>query len=441
VTIGTGTTTRNAQLTSLPRYSVSGVVRDVLGNALAGVPVGVGSTPIPAVKTDTTGRYALTGVPQGTYLLGAQPGRCNESAGKVVTVTGNVTADFALSQKMDPFGYTCQTLAPTFISGSTKLAVSGDDAATAVTLPFSFRLYGQHYTTAYISTNGFLNFEGLQTASTNYAIPDYWNPNAAIYAFWDDLVVDGSAGVYTTVQGSAPNRQFVVEWRNVAFFDDTSKRVRVEVVLYEDGRILLQYADIGANDLEEGSSATIGVENQDSYVAFQYANDEPVLRSSLAIRFTPPVTNLLKNPGFELDANFDNHPDNWSTNSNFSYWDDPVRNGIYAGQHQTTADANYTVGQLVTGIVAGQKYSFAGWVNIPGNGDSFAFRLEVQWRDAANAPISTQTIKTYTDSTGGWNEAASNSLVAPTGATRAYVQMRVSSLNGTVYVDDLIFGK
>jgi hypothetical protein len=442
------TTTRNGQLTSLPRYSISGTVRDVLGNALGGVPLSVASAPIPGTTTDSNGNYTLSGVPQGTYLLGVQPGHCNEAAGKSMTVNGNIAGvNFALSQKMDPFGYTCQTLPTSFIPGSTKLALTGDDTAQALTLPFAFRLYGKSYTTASVSANGYISFEDLDpnySTPDNQAIPDYWEPNATVYAFWDDLLVDSSAGVYTAVQGTAPNRQFIIEWRNVAFSNDLTKRVRFEIILNENGRILTQYADIAANSLERGGSATVGIENEDSFTAFQYSSDEQTLSNSLAIRFAPPVANLLKNPGFELDSDMDGYLDNWTKNDNFSYWNEEqgeVRNGIYSGRHQADADASYTIAQTVAGIVAGQKYSLAGWVNIPGNGDTFSFKVQVQWRNASNAVISTQVIETYTSSTGGWDEAASNNLVAPTGATNAQIQMVAASLKGPVYVDDFIFGK
>jgi hypothetical protein len=82
-----------------------------------------------------------------------------------------------------------------------------------------------------------------------------------------------------------------------------------------------------------------------------------------------------------------------------------------------------------------------GAVNIPPTSDAFTFKLQVQWRNAANAVISTQLVKTYTGATSGWDEAAATALVAPTGAVKAQVHMNVSSLNGDIYVDHFIFGK
>jgi hypothetical protein len=64
----------------------------------------------------------------------------------------------------------------------------------------------------------------------------------------------------------------------------------------------------------------------------------------------------------------------------------------------------------------------------------------VKWRDASDATLGTiQTIKTYTAPTSGWNQAI-GSLVLPAGTTKAQVRMVVSSLNATIYVDDLLFG-
>ena len=84
------------------------------------------------------------------------------------------------------------------------------------------------------------------TSYANTAIPNAAPPNAAVYGFWDDLVVDGSSSVVTATHGTAPNRRFVVEWRNVAILGDTQRRLSFQAVLYENRneRLRLQYRDI-----------------------------------------------------------------------------------------------------------------------------------------------------------------------------------------------------
>ena len=90
------------------------------------------------------------------------------------------------------------------------------------------------------------------------------------------------------VTGTAPNRRFVVEWRNVKFWADQSRRVTVEAILYENGTIALAYQGIDANALEQGSKATVGIENGAGTVALQYSFNQPVLQNSIGVTIIPP---------------------------------------------------------------------------------------------------------------------------------------------------------
>ena len=100
----------------------------------------------------------------------------------------------------DSFGYVCSTAtAGVRHADTTVLALTGDDAVQQVTLPFPVKLYGQTYNTAWIDTNGLVslvNPNGYKWDNT--ALPNPALANAAVYAFHDDLVIDGSASVRTT---------------------------------------------------------------------------------------------------------------------------------------------------------------------------------------------------------------------------------------------------
>jgi len=176
----------------------------------------------------------------------------------------------------DAFGYDCQQVTPAYIEASTYIGLGGDDEYQEVTLPFSFPFYGIDYNSVFVDTNGFLCFlYGAQSYYNNYSIPDLNPPNGAIYAFWDDLYVDGEASVRTE-QLTSPNR-FVIEWRNVTFIGGTGLRVDFEVVLYETGDILVQYRNISDDSRERGGSATLGIENEAGTIAYQYSYDTAVL--------------------------------------------------------------------------------------------------------------------------------------------------------------------
>ncbi len=151
-----------------------------------------------------------------------------------------------------------------------------------------------------------------------------------------------------------------------------------------------------------------------------------------------PVPNLMANPGFEIDANSDGRPDNWSRNASFTRTTAAVRSGSYAGRHLSTTNANYTLNQVINGLAAGQNYGFSGWVNVPATSDSFTFRLQVRWRNSSNGTIRTDTVATFTGATGGWAPTAAT-LTAPAGTTNAQILMAVSSLSATIYVDDFVF--
>jgi hypothetical protein len=149
---------------------------------------------------------------------------------------------------------------------------------------------------------------------------------------------------------------------------------------------------------------------------------------------TTAPANRITNPSFELDANNDNRPDGWSNNANVTRSNVTVRSGGFAMRHSATNNAGYTINQNVPSLTAGATYTFGGWVNIPTTTDAFTFRLQVRWRNG-NTNLRTDTVRTFTAST-GWTKATA-SLVAPASTTNAQVLMVASSLNATVYVDDV----
>jgi hypothetical protein len=161
------------------------------------------------------------------------------------------------------------------------------------------------------------------------------------------------------------------------------------------------------------------------------------LTYDLRISFTNP--NLTPNPGFELDTNADGTPDGWSANARATRSSTVVHGGSFALRHQASDNASYTVfSDAITPVTAGATYSFSGWVNIPATSDTFSLELQLRWRDSASNVLSTIPVKSYTAATGGW-VTTSASMVAPANATQATIRLAVTSLNATIYVDDLLF--
>ncbi len=302
VTITEGeTTTQDFPLTPAPSGTLSGTVSGASG-PVASATVTINGTPIPPATTNANGQYSFASVPNGTYLVTVSAGGCFDAVSQSVTVNGNTTHNVTLPQRSDNgFGYTCVLEPAGYVQGDTPLGLTGDDVATSVPLPFSFWFYGQTYNTAFVTSNGNLNFLAANTAFTNTAIPSTAAPNAAIYPFWDDMnVISGTGSMWTRTTGAAPNRSFLIEWRNVNFFN-TSLQVDVEVQLNEDGSIVTRYRNIGADPREQGNSATVGIENAAGTIALQYSFNTAVLSDAQSVRFRPPPTGRVT--GTVTDAN------------------------------------------------------------------------------------------------------------------------------------------
>jgi subtilisin family serine protease len=297
------TTVGNLALPRAPAHPVSGQVLDEAGVPVANAKVAILETPIAAAATDGSGRYSFASVPEGTYQVRAAAGRCTDPQTQPLTLAGPATLDFALTSRRDAFGYTCRITTATFTDANSVLPLTGDDASVQIALPFAFPFYGTARSTAWVSTNGFVNFLALGSQYANSAIATAAAPNAAVYGFWDDLLVDTLASVRTELLGTAPNRSFVIEWRNVHFYGDSTRRIRFEIVLHENGQILAQYADLAADAREQGSSATTGIENDAGTTALQYSFNESALETGLAVlyRAGPRTTGAVQ--GRVTDAN------------------------------------------------------------------------------------------------------------------------------------------
>lgn len=182
---------------------------------------------------------------------------------------------------------------------------AGVDSTFTIQLPFAFTFFGTPYPAGapiYVSTNGNINFKatperdivtGFQLDQVNQCpIPTTGEePNAAIYPFWDYL----AGQVWTQVLGTPPNQQFIIEFSNVSFWERNNPfefgPSAFEIVLYETtGAIEFRYQNILRDgDLPKGTSATIGIENGNGTLNYQFSCNTAILPSSgdFAIRFDP----------------------------------------------------------------------------------------------------------------------------------------------------------
>lgn len=166
----------------------------------------------------------------------------------------------------------------------TNTSYPRDDDKQTVNLGFNFTFGGITYTQVRIITNGSLDFgtdQNFHQVYTNTAMPAA-TVDRMIVPYWDDLNPNGGGTVRYSTLGVGPNRRFVASWENVPVFSNGGSYT-LQVIIYENGDIKFQYGAGNAN----GSSATIGVEVDDSDYT-QYSFNSNSVSNGTAILFTAP---------------------------------------------------------------------------------------------------------------------------------------------------------
>jgi hypothetical protein len=278
----------------LALYDLSGTLVNAAGTAVVGATV----TLDPSGLTTTTGAggaWRFDDLVSDSYTVSSKlAGRCGASVNAQVELAADTVRNLQLGPDHGGLGYACATGTATFVAATTVLPLTGDDAHTSVSLPFPMTVHGRSYSTAIVSTNGFVNFGTAADDDDTWAnpsMPNWMDPNAVVAPYWDDLEVDASASIRTQSQGAAPNRSYVVEWRNMRM-RPSGERVTFELIMHEDGRIVFQYGTL-SNPIQQGAGTTVGIENVSGTVAAQYSFQEAVLTSNLAITYTPAAAGTI----------------------------------------------------------------------------------------------------------------------------------------------------
>jgi Concanavalin A-like lectin/glucanases superfamily/Carboxypeptidase regulatory-like domain len=279
--------------------ALTGQVTDAAtGKPLAGIAVLL--TPGELTQTtDSAGHYEFTGIAPGSYSVVAGDGGkgcAQQTATSELTITEAVGLDLQLEPQKDMFGYQCHAAPNTsFIPGVTKLAFSESQyVSDAVPLPFSMPYYGHLFDEAYISPSGVLAFVDTNgyIPSSAVSLPDTLNaPLGSLMPFWDDLVIDSAASIWTATIGSGQDRRFVVEWRNMRIRDaaaNAGERMTFEVVLAPNGGIAFNYAGL-TSDRTKGSEAAVGMTSPGGGYGLQYSFGAADLASGTAVVMAYPT--------------------------------------------------------------------------------------------------------------------------------------------------------
>ena len=226
--------------------------------------------------------------PAGVANLCVAPARCTTA----MAVSTCRTAPYVESRLMPP------TFVNACASGGTRVSLAGtarDDthAAAALTIPFTFRFFGDGYTQVWPSTNGYVVFGATapqDRAGGRDRFPADEGPLVA--AFWADLVLRAAPGSDLCVRtlGVAPGRQFVIEWLDAYHTTYDTTHLNFEVVLTETTNtvdLIYNRLDPASDTIAEyvhGALATIGLQGDRGA---QFVAHPGTVATTYGVRFTP----------------------------------------------------------------------------------------------------------------------------------------------------------
>lgn len=175
-------------------------------------------------------------------------------------------------------------LLPPQVQGSPATATPiplGDDATVQVDLGFEFTYWGQTFTSAWVSSNGFISFQTGNHLCCNGRPLEQAQRNT-IYGFWTDLI-SGTNPYYTRGDGS-----ILFGWYGTNEYG-TPNQYTFEIGLKDDNSIRFNY---GAMPLLTYHMATAGITGpgpDDSILLF-YGRDPSVLSNQSGLLKPPAPT-------------------------------------------------------------------------------------------------------------------------------------------------------
>lgn len=190
------------------------------------------------------------------------------------------------SAQIDPSNIGLIGIAPT----GTPLNL-GDDATAPVQLGFTFDYFGQQFSQAWVSSNGFVSF-----ANIGHLCCDGWPienaPRNAVYASWSDLISSGNPYAQTvTIDGQ---KIFVAGWYNTQEYGSWQPNT-FEIQLYESGMVNIAYGTLN-NQYHTVTAGIAGPTYSDSYLIYYGQNVTSLSNTSWSYGAAPAVVDCNATP-------------------------------------------------------------------------------------------------------------------------------------------------
>ena len=207
------------------------------------------------------------------------------------TLTINVFED-----DLDWYGYrpAATTYSYRTLTGSkTQLSLTDEDFATIVA-PFYIPFAGdaQGFKALFVAANGNMSFtNSYPYTSVDTALPDS-DFKTWIAPLWTDLdATNSTGGVFYEIQGTAPNRELIVEYDAIPLKDgDPADAVTFQVIFFEaSSDVLFNYKDaefsVGSPE-NDGALASVGVQVLSTLAAAYFHDTSSGITDEFALLFS-----------------------------------------------------------------------------------------------------------------------------------------------------------
>lgn len=202
-----------------------------------------------------------------------------------VRLHGELDAGVVLPHEGDNFGYRWASNddagGPVYLwqdisaTGTRLNTVSNaDDAHESISLPFTFSFYGETFTQAFVSSNGYVTFGNGDSTYWNGALPSTELPKRLVAPLYRDLNPASSGDIYY----QADANKAVIQFESVRRYGG-SEHYTFQIVLNKDGSILCYYKQLQGPVNE----ITVGVQNAAGDDGFSIEYGSAFLKDEFAL--------------------------------------------------------------------------------------------------------------------------------------------------------------
>ncbi|MEM6263832.1 MAG: T9SS type A sorting domain-containing protein [Bacteroidota bacterium] len=161
------------------------------------------------------------------------------------------------------YDYTVQQIPHAPVAGNgTAVNLGNNDITGALNIGFPFTFYCNTYTQFYIASDGWITFTNQNDDNSADPIPDNRLPDNLVALFWENLNNKNFSRIDYRTIGTFPNRQLVVNFREVHHYGTNGRRLTGQIILHET----THYIDVLSTDIDDdggGTEMTQGIENND----------------------------------------------------------------------------------------------------------------------------------------------------------------------------------